>query len=163
VASSGGWIILLGVFLFAAARSSRRQAAMRASLAAVPVRELMVRTVVSLPPELTLEDAVNRYFLPYGHSGFPVVEEGRLIGLLTVADVQAVPISRWASSRVSGIMRSADQLTVAPDLSTMQAVDRMIQQEVERLIVVDNGLVVGLITRAVIAHFAEVYPTGRKE
>ncbi len=163
VASSGGWIILLGVFLFAAARSSRRQAAMRASLAAVPVRELMVRTVVSLPPELTLEDAVNRYFLPYGHSGFPVVEEGRLIGLLTVADVQAVPISRWASSRVSEIMRSADQLTVAPDLSTMQAVDRMIQQEVERLIVVDNGLVVGLITRAVIAHFAEVYPSRRKE
>jgi predicted transcriptional regulator len=164
VASSGGWIILLGVFLFAAARGSRRQAAMRASLAAIPIRELMVRTVVSLPPDLTLEEAVNRYFLPYGYSGFPVVQEERLLGLVTVADVQAVPISRWASSRIDEIMRPADdQLIVSPDLSTMRAVDRMIQQEVERLIVVEHGLVVGLITRAAIAHFAEIYPSGRKE
>jgi Zn-dependent protease/predicted transcriptional regulator len=155
LASSGGWIILLGIFLFAAARASRRQAAMRASLAAVPIRELMARPVVSLTPDLSLEEAVNRYFLPYGYSGFPVVQEGRLLGLVAVTDVQAVPISRWPSSRIEDVMRPIDeQLTVTPDMSTMQAVDRMIQQEVERLIVVENGLVVGLITRAAIAHFA---------
>jgi predicted transcriptional regulator len=123
-----------------------------------------VRTVVSLAPDLTLEEAVNRYFLPYGYSGFPVVQEERLLGLVTVADVQAIPVARWASIRIDEIMRPADdQLIVSPALSTMQAVDRMIQQEVERLIVVENGLVVGLITRAAIAHFAEIYPSGRKE
>lgn len=158
LASSGGWIILLGIFLFAAARGSRRQAAMRASLAAVPIRELMVKTVVSLTPDLSLEEAVNRYFLPYGYSGFPVVQENRFLGLITVADVQAVPIARWASTQVAEIVRSGDErLTIGPDTSTMQAVDRMIQQEVERLIVVENGLVVGLITRAAIAHFAGQY------
>jgi Zn-dependent protease/predicted transcriptional regulator len=155
LASSGGWIILLGVFLFAAARGSRRQASVRASLAAMPVRDLMVDTVVSLTPDITLEEAVNRYFLPYGYSGFPVVQENRFLGLVTVADVQAVPISRWGSSRVEEVMRPVDdQLMVGPDMSTMEAVDRMIQQEVERLIVVENGLVVGLITRAAIAHLA---------
>jgi predicted transcriptional regulator len=158
LASSGGWIILLGIFLSAAARGSRRQAAMRASLASMPIRDLMVHPVVSLTPGLSLEEAVNRYFLPYGSSAFPVVQEDRLLGLVTVADVQAVPISRWSSSRVQDIMQTADeQLTVGPDMSTMQAVDRMIQQEVERLIVVENGLVVGLITRAAIAHFAELH------
>jgi CBS domain-containing protein len=158
LASSGGWIILLGIFLFAAARGSRRQAAVRASLAAMPIRELMVHPVVSLTPDLSLEEAVNRYFLPYGYSGFPVVQERRLLGLVTVADVQAVPISRWPSSRVEDIMRTVDeQSTVGPDMSIMQAVDRMIQQEVERLIVVENGLVVGLLTRAAIAHFAGLH------
>jgi predicted transcriptional regulator len=123
-------------------------------LAAVPVRDVMVQTVVSLSPELTLEEAVNRYFLPYGHSGFPVMQDNRFLGLVTVTDVQAVPVSRWASSRVDEVMRPVDeQLTIGPDMSMMQAVDRMIQQEVERLIVVENGLVVGLITRAAIAHF----------
>jgi predicted transcriptional regulator len=78
-----------------------------------------------------------------------------LLGLITVADVQAVPISRWAASRVADVMRLMDeQSTIGPDMSTMQAVDRMIQQEVERLIVVEHGLVVGLITRAAIAHYA---------
>jgi Zn-dependent protease/predicted transcriptional regulator len=154
-AGSGGWIILLGIFLFAAARGSRRQAAMRSSLATMPIRELMVRPVISVTPDLTLEEAVNRYFLPYGYSEFPVVQESRLLGLITVADVQAVPISRWAASRVADVMRLMDeQSTIGPDMSTMQAVDRMIQQEVERLIVVEHGLVVGLITRAAIAHYA---------
>jgi Zn-dependent protease/predicted transcriptional regulator len=160
LASSGGWIILLGIFLFAAARGSRRQAVMRASLAAVPIRELMVTPVMSLTPDLSLEEAVNRYFFPYGHSGFPVVQEGRLLGLVTVADVQAIPISRWPSIRVEEIMRTIDEeSTVGPDMSTMQAVDRMIQQNIERLIVVQNGQMVGLITRAAIAHFAEQYQT----
>jgi CBS domain-containing protein len=157
-AGSGGWIILLGIFLFAAARGSRRQAAMRSSLATMPIRELMVRPVISLTPDLTLEEAVNRYFLPYGYSEFPVVQESRLLGLVTVVDVQAVPISRWAGSRVEEVMRLIDdQLTIGPDMSTMQAVDRMIQQDVERLIVVENGLVIGLITRAAIAHYAGLH------
>jgi Zn-dependent protease/predicted transcriptional regulator len=156
LASSGGWIILLGIFLFAAARGSRRQASMRASLAAVPIRELMVTPVVSLTPDLSLEEAVNRYFLPYGYSGFPVVQEGRLLGLVTVADVQAIPIPRWSSIRVEEIMGTIDEeSTIDPDMSTMQAVDRMIQQNIERLIVVQNGLVVGLVTRSAIAHFAQ--------
>ncbi|HEX2055742.1 MAG TPA: site-2 protease family protein [Nitrospiraceae bacterium] len=155
LASSGGWIILLGIFLFAAARGSRRQAAMRSSLAAMPVRDLMVHPVVSLTPEATVEEAVNRYFLPYGYSEFPVAQENRLLGIVTVADIQAVPVSRWASTRVEETMRSIDdQVTVGPDMSTMHAVDRMIQQDVERLIVVENGLVVGLISRESIVRLA---------
>jgi Zn-dependent protease len=67
LASSGGWIVLLGAFLFAAARGSRKQAVIRASLASVPVRELMVKNVVALSPDLTLEEAVNQYFLPNGY------------------------------------------------------------------------------------------------
>ena len=131
---------------------------MRASLTAVPIRELMVTPVVSLTPDLSLEEAVNRYFLPYGYSGFPVVQESRLLGLVTVADVQAIPISRWPSIRVEEIMRTIDEeSTIGPDMSMMQAVDRMIQQNIERLIVVENGFVVGLVTRSAIAHFAHQY------
>jgi Zn-dependent protease/predicted transcriptional regulator len=158
LASSGGWIILLGVFLYAAARGSRRQAAMRASLAAMPIRDLMVRTVVSVGPDLTLEEAVNRCFLPYGYSGFPVVQEDRFVGLLMVGDVQAVPVSRWGTTRVGDIMRSGEeQLTIGPDTSTIQAVDRMIQQDMERLVVVEEGRMVGLITRSAIAQYAGHY------
>ena len=158
VASSGGWIVLIGAFLFAAARGSRKQAAVRASLVAVPVRELMVRPVVSLPPDLTLEDAVNRYFLPYGYSGFPVVHDGRLTGLVTVSDVQTIPTSQWASRHVQDVMRPADShLIVSPDTPTMQAIDRMIQHELDRLIVIQNDQVLGLVTRAAVAHFVGLH------
>jgi Zn-dependent protease len=64
LATNGLWVVIIGAFLFAAARHSRRQAMVRASLAGVPVRQLMVRVVVDLKPEMSLEQAVNQCFLP---------------------------------------------------------------------------------------------------
>ena len=162
LASSGGWIVLLGAFLFTAARGSRKQAAIRASLASVPVRELMVGNVVALSPELSLEEAVNQYFLPYGYGGFPVVHEGRLVGVVAVRDIQSVRNSLWAYRRVSDIMQpSSDDMVVSPDLSAMQALEQMMAVGAERLVVVQDGELLGLVTRAAIGHFIEQrHPSG---
>lgn len=162
LASSGGWIVLLGAFLYTAARGSRKQAAIRASLASVPVRELMVGNVVALSPELSLEEAVNQYFLPYGYGGFPVVHEGRLVGVVAVRDIQSVKNSLWAYRRVSDIMQpSSDDMVVSPDLSAMQALEQMMAVGAERLVVVQDGELLGLVTRAAIGHFIEQrHPSG---
>ncbi len=162
LASSGGWIVLLGAFLFSAARGSRKQAAIRASLASVPVRELMVANVVALSPDITVEEAVNQYFLPYGYGGFPVVQDGRLVGVVGVRDVQAVRNSLWAFRRVSDIMQTSDdEMVVAPDVSAMQALERMLALGAERLVVVQDGQLLGLVTRASIGHFIEQrHPSG---
>ena len=162
LASSGGWIVLLGAFLYTAARGSRKQAAIRASLASVPVRELMVGNVVALSPELSLEEAVNQYFLPYGYGGFPVVHEGRLVGVVAVRDIQSVRNSLWAYRRVSDIMQpSSDDMVVSPDLSAMQALEQMMAVGAERLVVVQDGELLGLVTRAAIGHFIEQrHPSG---
>ena len=162
LASSGGWIVLLGAFLFSAARGSRKQAAIRSSLASVPVRELMVANVVALTPEITVEEAVNQYFLPYGYGGFPVVQDGRLVGVVGVRDVQAVRNSLWAFRRVADIMQTSDDdMVVAPDVSAMQALERMLALGAERLVVVQDGQLLGLVTRASIGHFIEQrHPSG---
>lgn len=162
LASSGGWIVLLGAFLFAAARGSRKQAAIRSSLVSVPVRDLMVRNVVALSPDLTLEEAVNQYFLPYGYGGFPVVQDDRLVGVVTVRDVQTVQNSLWAYRRVADIMQaSGDEMVVSPDVSAMQALEQMIALGAERLVVVQDGHLLGLVTRASLGHFIEQrHPSG---
>lgn len=162
LASSGGWIVLLGAFLFTAARGSRKQAAIRASLASVPVRELMVGNVVALSPGLSLEEAVNQYFLPYGYGGFPVVHEGRLLGVVAVRDIQSVKNSLWAFRRVADIMQPASEdMVVPPDLSAMQALEQMMAAGAERLVVVQDGQLLGLVTRASIGHFIEQrHPSG---
>ncbi len=162
LASSGGWIVLLGAFLFSAARGSRKQAAIRSSLASVPVRELMVANVVALSPDITVEEAVNQYFLPYGYGGFPVVQNGRLVGVVAVRDIQAIRNSLWAFRRVSDIMQTSDDdMVVAPDVSAMQALERMLALGAERLVVVQDGQLLGLVTRASIGHFIEQrHPSG---
>lgn len=153
--------MLLGAFLFSAARG-RKQAAIRSSLASVPVRELMVANVVALSPDITVEEAVNQYFLPYGYGGFPVVQDGRLVGVVGVRDVQAVRNSLWAFRRVADIMQTSDdEMVVAPDLSAMDALERMLALGAERLVVVQDGQLLGLVTRAAIGHFIEQrHPSG---
>ncbi|MBS0169165.1 MAG: site-2 protease family protein [Nitrospira sp.] len=162
LASSGGWIVLLGAFLFSAARGSRKQAAIRSSLASVPVRELMVANVVALSPDMTVEEAVNQYFLPYGYGGFPVVQDGRLLGVVGVRDVQAVQNSLWAFRRVADIVQTSDDdMVVGPGVSAMQALERMLALGAERLVVVEDGQLLGLVTRASIGHFIEQrHPSG---
>jgi Zn-dependent protease/predicted transcriptional regulator len=155
-ASSGGWIVLLGAFLFSAARGSRKQAVIRASLASAPVRKLMVNNVVALSPDISLEEAVNQYFLPYGYGGFPVVQNGRLVGIVSVRDVQTVNNSLWASRRVADVMQtSPDEMVVSPDATAIQALEKMMASGAERLIVVQDGELLGLLTRASIGNFIE--------
>jgi len=162
MASNGGWIVFIGIFLFAAALASRRQAALRQSLATVPVRDLMVEAVITVPPDITLEEAVSRYFRPYGYGGFPVVDQGQLLGLLTVAEVQTVPAGLWGWRTVSQIMRPVSpSLAIAPDAPVIQAMERMAREGWDRLVVMEDDRLVGLVTQSAIVHFLQLRSPSR--
>jgi Zn-dependent protease len=156
--SNGGWVVFIGMFLFAAALASRRQAVLRQSLATVPVRDLMVRTVTSIPPNCTLDEAVNQYFRPHGYGGFPVLEDGQLVGLVTVLEVQTVLPALWPWRRVGQVMRPfSPSLVVAPDVPVIQAIERMAREGWDRLVVMQDGQVVGLVTHSAIVHFLQLH------
>jgi Zn-dependent protease/predicted transcriptional regulator len=157
LASNGGWVIFLGMFLFATALASRRQASVRQSLGAIPVKELMVQAVVSIPADCTIDEAVNRYFRAYGYGGFPVTEDGRLAGLVTVGDIQAVPTDLWNWRPVKHVMRPlAPSLVVGPDEPVMQAMEQMLREGWDRLVVMDCQQMVGLVTHSAILHFLQL-------
>ncbi|MCP9471677.1 MAG: site-2 protease family protein [Nitrospira sp.] len=157
-ASGGGWAVFIGMFLCAASLVSRRQAVFRHVLITVPVRELMTRTVVSLSPGGTLDEAVNGRFQPYGYGGFPVVDNGRLLGLVTARDVQSVPTSLWSRRQIDEIMRPAvPSLFVEPEAPILQAMTQMAQGGWDRLVVVQDEKIVGLVTQSAIVRFLQRY------
>ncbi len=154
---TGGWLALIGIFLYVAALASRRQATLRETVAKIRIQDMMVTTVVSIPAETTLDQAVNRYFQAYGYGGFPVVDDRRLIGLVTVADIQAVPVAMWSWRRVDQVMRPfSDSMVVTPDVPAVQAMGRMAREGWDQLIVVHNGEIVGLVTHSAIVHFLQL-------
>jgi Zn-dependent protease/predicted transcriptional regulator len=158
IATNGGWLIFIGAFLFSAALASRRQVAPRISLAPVTVREVMVHRVVTLLPDMSVQDAVDQYFVAHGFGGFPVCEEGQVLGVVTVRDVQALPTALWPWRRVREIMRPASTaFCIPPDWSVMQAMERMVQGGWDRLVVMENEKIVGLVTRSAIAHFLQLH------
>jgi Zn-dependent protease/predicted transcriptional regulator len=150
---TGGWVALIGMFLFAAALASRRQAAMRHTLATIPVQDLMVTTVSSIPSHCTLDEAVNQYFQPHGYGGFPVLEDRRLVGLVTAFEIQTVPPALWSWRRVDQVMRPfSESLVIAPDAPVIQAMERMAGEGWDRLVVMQDGEIVGLVTHSAIVH-----------
>ena len=156
-AGNGGWLIFIGAFLFGAAWSTRKQVALRVALSRTVVKDVMVRAVVTLSRDLTLHAAVEQFFVAYGYGGFPVVDEGRVIGLITVEDVQAVAQGLWSWRTVGDVMRPASpELFLSPDASMMQAMERMLRTGHDRLVVIEDGRPVGLITRSAVARFLQL-------
>ena len=157
LATNGGWLIFLGAFIFSAALKSRRQVALQTSLASVTVRQVMVHRVVTLLPDMSVQDAVDQYFVAQGFAGFPVCEKGEVLGVVTVRDVQALPTALWPWRRVREIMRPASSaFCIPPDWSVMQAMEHMVQGGWDCLVVMENEEIVGLVTRSAIAHFLQL-------
>ena len=156
--TNGGWLIFIGLFLFWAALASRRQAARQTALASLTVRQVMVHRVVTLLPDMTVQDAVDRYFAIHGFGGFPVCEGRQLLGVVTVNDVHALPIGLWPFRHVREIMRQASPaFCIPPDWSAMQAMDRMGRSGLDRLVVIENEEIVGLVTRSAIANVLQLH------
>jgi Zn-dependent protease/predicted transcriptional regulator len=160
MASNGSWVVFIGMFLFAAALASRRQAAFRQTLAMVRVRDLMVRTVASIPAQCSLDEAVTQYFQPYGYGSFPVVDGGQLAGLITVAEIQTVPSAMWPWRQVGQVMRPlSPSLMVEPDVSVIQAMECMAQDGWDQLVVMQDGQIAGLVTQSAIANYLQLQKT----
>jgi Zn-dependent protease/predicted transcriptional regulator len=145
--AGGIWFAFIGWFLVQAARSSYQELQLRDMLRGVEAEDVMAGDLVRIPPDLSLQDAVDDYFLRYDHGAFPVEEQGRTIGLLTLRGVRRVPQEQWPTRRVRDHMVPlGDQVVVAPDARMDDVLDKLQDGEAGRVLVVQDGEVVGIIT-----------------
>jgi Zn-dependent protease/predicted transcriptional regulator len=157
LAANGGWVILIGLFLFAAARGSRRQASIQASLAREAVGSLMVRDVVTVEPDITVDEAVIRYFGRYGYDSFPVTEGDRFVGMVSIREIQSVPRALWPLRRIREVMEpQSEALQVTPETPATHALEQMIREGQYHLAVVQQGRLVGLLTRSAMTRLLQL-------
>ncbi len=124
---------------------------------AVRVSDLMSRGAQTLDPAARLENVIRR-LRRIGHEGFPVVENGRVIGLLTRRDADRALEHGLGGLAVRDVM-SAGEVTLAPDDSVAQLETRMVESGWGQIPVVDDGRLVGIVTRTdLIKHWAKAHP-----
>lgn len=153
----GLWLIFIGMFLRGAARASYYGVVVQQALDGTRVADIMVRDPVIVPADTTVQDAIEEYFLRYGHGGFPVGSDGRVEGLLSLSMVQRCPAAERARHAVREIMRPLDeQVAIAADADIAAALQRMGTADVGRLLVLEHGRLAGLITRAGIMRFVQM-------
>jgi Zn-dependent protease/CBS domain-containing protein len=145
--AGGIWFAFIGWFLVQAARSSYQDLQLRQLLRGVEAEDVMAGDPRRIPPELSLQDAVDDYFMRYDHGAFPVDEQGRTIGLLTLRGVRRVPREQWPTHRVRDhLVPLGDQVVVAPDARMDAVLDKLQDGEAGRVLVAQDGEVVGIIT-----------------
>ncbi|NJN48520.1 MAG: universal stress protein [Alkalinema sp. RL_2_19] len=115
-------------------------------LANLTAADLMQRRVESIPADTTIESA-KKIFNTTHHRGFPVVEEGELIGILTQSDLTRNPLIDERITYITDIM-SAKPVTVRPYDALSQVLYLLNRYKISRLPVVDHHKLVGIITRA---------------
>lgn len=155
--SGGLWLMLIGWFLYSASQSSYQQASLQQTLNGIKVRNIMVRDIVTMPSNLTVDAAVNEYFLRYGYGGFPVVDDGKFLGFITLKEIKDVPRERWKDVKITEIFVPHDKKwEVGEEDEVMKALELMIMEDKGRLVVTDKGSVIGLITRNGIARYIQI-------
>ena len=154
---TGFWLILIGWFLYSAAYGTYQQSTIQALLENIKVKDLMVRNLVTVSPSINIEDVINNYFLKYGFTGFPVVSEGKYLGILTLRDIKNIPAKDRTLREVSEFFeRHKIEWEVSPNDTAINALEKMIKNDVGRLIVLNEGKILGMITRNGIAKYLEI-------
>jgi CBS domain-containing protein len=144
----GIWIVVLGWFIRSGAETSLRQTLVGETLTGVTVGSIMTKNVLAIPPNITVQQVVSDYFLIHPHGGYPVVSDGRLLGLITLQCVRAVPKDTRGSEAVAQAMIPIERaVTAPPNLSALDAIQKMAREKVGRLLVTENGQLLGIVTR----------------
>lgn len=143
----GLWMVAIGWFLTQAATASFTHLQIKAGLQGVPASRLMTSDLQEMPAGISVQRAVDDYFLQHNYNTFPVNADGRTIGIITMASVRELPRERWNTTLVDEVAEPLSELcTVSPGHSVSDVVDKLMQGEVGRVVVVDQGEVLGLIT-----------------
>jgi CBS domain-containing protein len=147
--ADGLWIAFIGWFLQDAATTSYQQVAFRDVLSGHTAREVMMVDCPRIASDLPLDVVVERIVLPSGRRCFPVVEDDRVLGLLTLHRIKQVPREAWPATRVEQAMIPREELkTVRPDEPLVVVFERMTSEDINQFPVMDHGQLLGMVARS---------------
>ena len=149
--------MLIGWFLYSAAQASYQQSTLQKTLSGIKVRDIMVKEMQTVDPSISLDRAVDEYFLRYGYGGFPVLDNGKFLGILTLKEVKNVPREDWGRVNVSAVFVPHDKKwEIPPDADVIKALELMIKEDKGRIVVTERDKITGLITRNGIARYVQI-------
>lgn len=140
----GFFLIVVAIFIYTGAGQEGRMVQVRSVLRNLTVRQAYSKQVKSLSPQSTLRDAIEITLSSF-QSDFPVCEDESLIGVLTHTQLVEALNRSGPDQPVAEVMRT-DLAPVSPDESLFLAQQRLTEEAVDALPVVERGEFLGLVT-----------------
>ncbi len=144
---SGAWLAFVGWFLFQAATAEDRYLLVHDALGGLRVGDVMIRDPVTVEPQTSIGRFMDEVAWSRRYTTYPVVENGRAVGLLAFRCVAAVPRGEWDTRRVSECMIPRDRVPVLRAAqSAVDALAALSDGEVHRGFVLDGDRLVGFLS-----------------
>jgi chloride channel protein, CIC family len=113
--------------------------------------DIMQRRVETLASQMSIEEAIQAFARSH-HRGFPIVDEGRLVGMLSQSDLAVLTAQVWDLSTPLSQIMTQRVITVTPQDPLTSILHLLDRHQVSRLPVIEGRKLVGIITRADIIH-----------
>jgi Zn-dependent protease/CBS domain-containing protein len=143
------WLGLVGWFIAWLAGASYGQEAMRAKLQGIAVGSVMTTHPEYVDADITVEALVQEHMLGRQHSRYPVIENGAIVGLVSLPDARTVPRPDWPHVRVGEIVeRELAEVSVDAATPVTQVLARLAADRPGAVLVVHEGRLAGIATRS---------------
>jgi Zn-dependent protease len=143
----GVWSIFIGWFLHNAAELSYQEQLMRNALQGIPAREVMTPSPETVSPDLSLQTLVDEYFMHRRYQSFPVTEDDRPVGIITLNQVKEIPREEWRDRTVKEVMKPMEKgIVVSPEEQMSKVLQKMEDSGAQRVLVARNQELRGIIT-----------------
>lgn len=143
----GTWMFLIGMYLRGAAQMSYQQLMVRRILEGEPVSRFMNPRPVTVSPAITVQQLVEEYLYHYHYKMFPVMDGEQLVGCITTQQVKETPREAWGRETVGPLaIPCSAQNTITPATDATKALALMNSTGISRLMVVDRGRLVGIVS-----------------
>ena len=102
---------------------------------------------MTVQDSLTVARLVEDYIYKYHYKMFPVMAGEKLSGCITTRQVKEIPREAWDRETIRDAASACSpENTISPGTDAIKALAMMNQSGVSRLLVVENGRLVGLVS-----------------
>jgi Zn-dependent protease/CBS domain-containing protein len=145
---NGLWLAFIGWYLNGAAQSSFQQVQLQQALKGVKARNVELDRCLPVSSDVRLERLVEDHVLREGQRCFYVTDASESSGLITLDDIRVLARRGRESLTAGQIMKPVStDMAAGPDDDVWNLVQRMGEEELQQVPVVENGRLLGLLTR----------------
>lgn len=144
------FLVLIAFFVYMGASQEYQFAVIKTTLDGFRVQDLMSEQVTTVEADASVDELVDR-MLRERHMGYPVMREGQVVGCVTLEDVDKLESRNRDGARVADIM-STELIRVRPEDDIYLALQRMSENDIGRLLVMEDERLVGLLSRSDVMH-----------
>jgi len=148
------FLILIGFFVYIGASEEEKATSISFSLEGIKVRDIMSTNVQTISPSITLRELISLMFQEK-HRGYPVTQDGKLTGIVTISDVQKVPEEARDSTTVGETMNRRIYV-IRPEDEAAAAMKKMADRQIRRLPVLEDEKLVGILSRSDLVRAIEI-------